>query len=48
MKINLSKLINMKILVYGSNGWIGNQFAELLKSKNIVGSEELQSSLNSM
>ncbi len=35
MKINLSKLIIMKILVYGSNGWIGNQFAELLKSKNI-------------
>ena len=24
----------MKILVYGSNGWIGNQFIDVLKSKN--------------
>ena len=26
----------MKVLVYGSKGWIGNQFIELLKSNNIV------------
>lgn len=25
----------MKILVYGSNGWIGNQFVDILKSNNI-------------
>lgn len=25
----------MKILVYGSKGWIGNQFIEILKSKNV-------------
>ncbi len=25
----------MKILVYGSRGWIGNQFIEILKSKNV-------------
>lgn len=26
----------MKILVYGSNGWIGNQFIEILKENNIL------------
>lgn len=25
----------MKILIYGSNGWIGNQFVNILKNKNI-------------
>ena len=25
----------MKILVYGSQGWIGNQFIDILKNKNI-------------
>ena len=26
----------MNILVYGSNGWIGNQFIKLLEEKNIT------------
>ena len=26
----------MKVLVYGSNGWIGNQFIEILKKNNVV------------
>ena len=26
----------MKILVYGSNGWIGNQFIDILKTNNIT------------
>lgn len=25
----------MKVLIYGSKGWIGSQFIELMKSKNI-------------
>jgi nucleoside-diphosphate-sugar epimerase len=25
----------MKILVYGSKGWIGNQFVQILKEKNM-------------
>jgi nucleoside-diphosphate-sugar epimerase len=25
----------MKILVYGSKGWIGNQFIEILENKNL-------------
>jgi nucleoside-diphosphate-sugar epimerase len=25
----------MKILIYGSNGWIGSQFVEILKNNNI-------------
>ena len=25
----------MKILIYGGKGWIGNQFVNILKSKNI-------------
>ena len=25
----------MKLLVYGSKGWIGSQFVEILKSKGI-------------
>ena len=27
--------INNKVLVYGSNGWIGSQFIDILISKNI-------------
>ena len=26
----------MKVLVYGSNGWIGSQFTKLLKSNNVI------------
>ena len=26
----------MKVIVYGSKGWIGGQFTELLTQKNIV------------
>ena len=26
----------MKVLVYGSKGWIGNQFINLIKEKNII------------
>lgn len=25
----------MKILIYGSRGWIGNQFKEILENQNI-------------
>ena len=25
----------MKLLIYGAHGWIGKQFVEILKSKNI-------------
>ena len=25
----------MKILIFGGNGWIGNQFAEILYKKNV-------------
>ena len=26
----------MKIIIYGSNGWIGQQFIEVLKEKNVA------------
>jgi dTDP-glucose 4,6-dehydratase len=35
MRLYIYIYIYMKILLYGSNGWIGKQFVELLKSKNI-------------
>jgi len=38
-KIKIYNLINlllyMKLLIYGSNGWIGNQFIEILKENQI-------------
>jgi hypothetical protein len=33
--LNLFYLCIMLVLVYGSNGWIGNQFVEILKENNI-------------
>ena len=33
--LNIINYINMKILIYGSDGWIGNQICELLKQMNI-------------
>jgi hypothetical protein len=32
---NVIIFIKMNILVYGSNGWIGNQFKQILEKNNI-------------
>ena len=36
----------MKILIYGSRGWIGSQFKEILENQNINTSEEVLSLFN--
>jgi 3,5-epimerase/4-reductase len=39
----------MKLLIYGSNGWIGNQFIDILKNNNIeyvIGLERAENQIN--